>query len=204
MNNERSRQVYSACYSDASYRMGSARKIRMLTAVETCIRNGIAYGGEPYRLLDVGCGRGELLKLMAESGDTRFGWLHGLEIVPELTGQFPGYSVSLIPSIAACEVDGVYDIVLCSDVLEHVDPSETLRSLRKLVSMCRGALILHVAWFSHVWAMPDGEQVELHINRMTLSRWVEALRSAVPTGRTITIASQEFPGEVGIITAKVV
>jgi len=42
--------------------------------------------------------------------------------------------------------------------------------------MTGSTLILHVAWFPHVWTMNNGERKELHINKRTAQEWASAVK----------------------------
>lgn len=90
------------------------------------------------RLLDVGCGEGEGVKLLADAGVDAF----GVDVNPDLVERvrcFPGDARRL-----AME-DGYYDVAFCADVLEHLDDwrgavSELLRVSRDRVVVYVGAL----------------------------------------------------------------
>lgn len=185
--NKELRDTYSQCYANDGYRMGHPRKQKMLAAVQDAIndfRRSPEHMVRGLTMADVGCGRGELLQEARELDHFRY--TVGFEIVPELCGSFGswkdnvwnGYEVARIESIGKFPRQqnkrtafGEFDIVTCSDVLEHILPEETESALQALWDMTSGTLILHVAWFSHRWCMPDGTSKELHINLRNAAEW---------------------------------
>jgi len=107
---------------------------------------------KPARVLEVGCGQGWLLKLIAEAlPDAE---LHGLDIRADVVeyaqALVPGASVVLGDGQRLPYEDGSFDIVVCSEVLEHVnDPAAVLAEIDRVG---RGVAVLsvpHEPWF---WA----------------------------------------------------
>lgn len=104
----------------------------------------------PKRILEVGCGQGWLLKLIAEAVPDAD--LHGLDIRPEVIE----YARQLVPSARLVVGDGQrlpyddgsFDLVVCSEVLEHVDdPAAVLAEIERVG---RGTAVLsvpHEPWF---------------------------------------------------------
>lgn len=89
----------------------------------------------PQRLLEVGCGEGDLLRALA---------LPGREVCAcDVNAEDVAHAQRVAGSAVACVVvpearlpweDGRFDVVVCADVIEHVaDPVALLRELRRVV-----------------------------------------------------------------------
>ena len=152
-------ELYAKCYADRSYKMGKKRKAVVIAAVEAAI------DANTQSMLDVGCGRGEVLDHFRGRLDGE-----GAEVVPDLCHPDPPYHVWDIPrgvvDLGHQFHDRSFNIVVCSDVLEHIEPEETEKALEELWRVTGQTLILHVAWFSHVY-----KGTELHINKRDLQEW---------------------------------
>jgi len=115
---------------------------------------------QPTRLGDVGCGAGEVLRLLHERLETA-SQSHGYELSPDgyqlcqerQTDQLRYFNSNLFDS------NQNYDLMICMDVFEHVDdPLDFLRSLKRhgqdfvfhipldlsAQSVLRGSPLLHV------------------------------------------------------------
>jgi len=99
---------------------------------------------KPARILEVGCGQGWLLKLIAEAlPDAE---LHGLDLRPEVVE----YARTLVPTAELVVGDGQrlpyddggFDLVVCSEVLEHVDDPGAV--LAEIDRVGRGVAIMSV------------------------------------------------------------
>jgi ubiquinone/menaquinone biosynthesis C-methylase UbiE len=140
---------YSVAYGHAEYKMGRAR-------YEAAMRDLAGLTGS---LLDVGCGRGEVLRLAQDMGLSP---VNGTEVVPALMG----------PGIVYAEAhdlpfpDRSYDHVTCFDVLEHLTPDDTVPALRELERVARRTVTVTVADYPHVF-----RGVDLHVNRRPYREW---------------------------------
>lgn len=140
---------YSVAYSHAEYRMGQARH-------EAALRDLKGLTGS---LLDVGCGRGEVLAAAREFGLSP---VLGTEVVPALLGTDTVYAeVHALPFAA-----GTFDHVTCFDVLEHLTPEDTVPALHELERVGLRTLTLTVANYPHVF-----RGVDLHVNRRNYPEW---------------------------------
>lgn len=133
-------------------RIVGARQARSLT-------RGLA---TKSRVLDIGCGRGVLLKTLAEMGFET----HGFEISETAAvGADPRAQIRIASSLAEARYPGRYfDSVVLWHVLEHLpDPRETLLEIRRI--MRRGArLAVAVPNFSSIqsrWAGPAWFHLDL-------------------------------------------
>jgi SAM-dependent methyltransferase len=134
------------------------------------------------RILDVGCGLGwyerPLRKVFKEATytGTEFseylcrskGWIHGSVVDLKLKGQF--------------------DLVICSDVIQYLNSSDTRRAIANLAKWCRGALYFHVPtkrdWQENV--DPSGTDTEVHLRSAAWYR-TELRKHFIHTGSGIHV-----------------
>lgn len=95
--------------------------------------------GRPGRMLELGCGRGELLR-----GAANRGWqVSGIEMTPgfaEVARERHRIEVECSPIAEAQSLSRTYDVVLLAAILEHLyDPVQTLSRVRAALN--RGGLI---------------------------------------------------------------
>lgn len=140
---------YEGAYRHPDYRMGGARLERA--------REELA--GLTGSLLDVGCGRGEVLELARELG---LAPLVGTEVVAELLGA----DVIYAEAHALPWPGPTFDTVTCFDVLEHLLPADTVPALVNLRRVARRRIVLTVADYAHSY-----RGVELHVNRRSYDEW---------------------------------
>lgn len=125
-----------------------------------------------FSLLDVGCGRGEVLKIARTLG---FSPVSGTEVVGALLSQDVVYAEAHRLPFS----DMAFDVVTCFDVLEHLYPDDTVPALRELHRVSKCAVVLTAAGYSHQF-----RGVELHVNRRTREQW-QSLLDYVFVGSTI-------------------
>lgn len=142
---------YRDAYQNESYRMGPERTRAMQHVLTQLDVRGA--------LLDVGCGRGELLRMAEAAG---FSPVQGTEVVPELLGERVSYAeVHALPF-----PDGAFDVVCCVDVMEHLDPPDTVPALRELRRVAGRRLLISAADYPSQW-----NGVELHVNAKHYDDW---------------------------------
>lgn len=105
-------------------------------------------GAAPRRILDIGCGYGGTVRAFAQAGDQAL----GLEIDPQLA-EYAALNVAGIDGAQVRCADvmttdpaslGEFDLIFCSDVVEHVsDPDVLLRSVPRLLAP-GGRFVMHV------------------------------------------------------------
>jgi len=172
--------VYADCYSSEWYRMGRPRFRRM--------KNALRCANPPGTFMDVGCGRAELVDYMQEKGFDAF----GCDIVPALCLED---HIDLIKTAADMPwPDECFDVVTCSDVLEHVDPAETYPVIEELRRITAQHLIVHVAWYEAKWKLEDGTVIDLHCNKR--DDWKTLLSSIGPWSK---VTEQQFSGKQALI-----
>lgn len=146
---------YPTVYADPAYRMGDARR----AAAERELH------GLTGSLLDVGCGRGEVLEIARRQG---LGPVKGTEVVPALVGG----DVVRAEAHALPFPDDAFDHVTCFDVLEHLTPADTEPVLRELARVARKTITVTAADYPHEWG-----GVDLHVNRRPYEEWDRLLRA---------------------------
>lgn len=118
----------------------------------------------PGRVLDAGCGSGVLCRLLADDGcqvagvdllQARVNWCK--QFVPE--GEF------MLGDLRTCTFPGEFDVVVASEVLEHVAAADRLAALANLARHVKsgGSLVVTVpsAWYLRIeplWEMVRGWQ----------------------------------------------
>jgi len=109
--------------------------------------------GDDFRMLDAGCGTGQMTKLLE-----RYGEAVGLEIAPEAIEFARKRGVHNIVQGSITEPPfepGSFDLVLSLDVIEHVDDDvHILNSLFDIVKP-GGHLIVTVPAFQSLWSSHD-------------------------------------------------
>lgn len=118
-------------------------------------------------LLDVSCGRGEL---MQEAADLGFQPVVGTEAVPELCGY--GVEYALITSLPFA--DNSFDVVTCIDVLEHLLEPDIAPGLRELQRVARNNILLSAATYQ---TSLDG--IELHPAARPAHEWEKLLKKTL-------------------------
>lgn len=144
---------YPVAYVHSSYRMGQARHAAAARDL----------AGLQGSLLDVGCGRGEVLRLAMDMGMSP---VNGTEVVPSLLG--PGVIYAEVHELPFPNCS--YDHVTCFDVLEHLVREDTELALLELARVARKTVTLTVADYPHVF-----QGVDLHVNRRPYHEWQQLL-----------------------------
>lgn len=113
----------------------------------------IAGNAQNLKILDVGCGTGSLTKAL-----TRFGDVYGFDI-SETAANFcrqQGLDNIKVGDIAGLPYDDNFaDIIVCSDVLEHMD--DDIGALKELYRVLapNGRLIITVPAHKFLWSIHD-------------------------------------------------
>lgn len=123
------------------------------------------------RILDVGCGTGANLELLAD-----FGEVEGVDISHEALAFCRERGIGNVRHGAAERLpytDGAFDIVTSLDVIEHMDDDvASLKEMRRVLK-ANGRVLLFVPAFMFLWGVQD--DVSNHRRRYTMKE----LRSAV-------------------------
>jgi SAM-dependent methyltransferase len=105
------------------------------------------------RVLEIGCSSGPLLRLLSAMGFTD---LQGIDISKEAIrmAEQSGQRVRVMDGLAP-KLDGRFDVIIASDVLEHIeDDSMALKNWARLLGK-KGKLILFVPAWRFLWSGHD-------------------------------------------------
>jgi ubiquinone/menaquinone biosynthesis C-methylase UbiE len=102
------------------------------------------------RILDAGCGRGEVMLACAQRGAEVAGIDYSaaaVEISRETLAEHPGSEIEVGDITALPWPDASFDRVQFSDVIEHIDPPQTVPALSEFRRVLRpgGFLLVHTA-----------------------------------------------------------
>jgi SAM-dependent methyltransferase len=126
------------------------------------------------RMLDAGCGTGQMLKMLQHHGNAV-----GLDLSPEaITFASSREARNLVLGTVTNPpfAQGSFDVALALDVIEHVDDDTAiLQGLRALVRP-GGALIVTVPAFQFLWS--DHDRINLHRRRYRAAELRERLEAS--------------------------
>lgn len=87
------------------------------------------------KVLEVGCGRGEFLSILNQSGVAAYGVEHSMQSVEQCRSAGLKVSRGFIPDGGSSLKDGPFDAFLILNFLEHLpDPNATLRGIRQALT----------------------------------------------------------------------
>jgi SAM-dependent methyltransferase len=126
------------------------------------------------RILDVGCGTGANLKMLAACGRAE-----GVDISPQAVEFCRERGLDSVKLGAAEQLpyeDGSFDVVTALDVVEHLD--DDVAGLREMRRVLRpdGRVLLFVPAFMFLWGVQD--DVSNHRRRYTLPSLLKAVEAA--------------------------
>jgi SAM-dependent methyltransferase len=140
------------------------------------------------RILDVGCGTGANLKMLAEFGDAE-----GVDVSSEALDfcrKRGLQNVRQSPAETLPYGDMSFDLVTGLDVVEHLDDDVAgLQEMRRVLRP-RGRMLLFVPAFMFLWGVQD--DVSNHRRRYTLPELSRKLREAGLTVERATYANLTF------------
>jgi SAM-dependent methyltransferase len=132
------------------------------------------FAGRRPRILDVGCGTGGNLSLLAQFGDAE-----GVDVSPDALEFCRERGLENVKLGAAEELPyehGRFDLVTALDVIEHLDDDvEGLREIRRVLKP-DGRLLIFVPTFMFLWGVQD--DVSHHRTRYRLPELVRAVEKA--------------------------
>lgn len=157
------REVYRRIYAnpESNYDIKGHREVVTRRFIENYEPKG--------SLLDVGCGKGTVLRWAMGCG---FGPVLGLEVV-DTACQGSNPRVQEIDTAADLRAvrSREWDLVICLDVLEHLEPEETEAALRELRRVAAKEVVVSVQNNSSVHM-----GVELHTNKRSMNEWERIIR----------------------------
>jgi len=158
MTRESEHNKYKEAYK-GTYGMGKARRLAAYDAIDRIdVR---------HSLLDVGCGRGEILSYAIEKGYLN---VYGVDVVPDLFNE----NVSFGEAYSLPFADDAFDVVTCFDVVEHLLTEDTIESLKEFDRVAKHAVVISAANYP---SYCNG--VDLHINKRPYSEWDELIHAHI-------------------------
>lgn len=133
----------------------------------------------PRRILDAGCGSGVLLSMLGMRWPTAE--LHGIEISANAVAAAPAslrdhITVGDVTVVAATHEPSSFDLLVCSEVLEHlVEPRIALEAMVRLLRP-RGTAVLTVPGGMRHWTRQD--DLAGHVQRFEYADFAELAREA--------------------------
>lgn len=168
---------YIDAYRDPSYRMGDGRLKAMTDFIKP-------HGGS---FLDVGCGRGELMRVAQSLG---YRPVCGTEAVPELCGEYVvEASIDAIPF-----PDNAFSVVTCVDVIEHILEPDIVPGLKELERVTESTLFIAASDFAD-WR----NGINLHPSARPYREWDALFRQVFITG-TVEVVGLTPTSQVWRIT----
>jgi SAM-dependent methyltransferase len=169
---EMQRHTYSIMYEVEGTHWWFAGRRRIIASfVEKICRD---LGTERPRILDVGCGTGANLELLA-----RYGEAEGVDVSPEALAFCRERGLRNVKQGAAERLpyeDCSFDLVTALDVVEHLDDDTAgLREMRRVLRP-GGRAMLFVPAFMFLWGVQD--DVSHHRRRYTLPELLKVVREA--------------------------
>jgi len=142
-------KTYDHAYFDKWYRhprhaVGSQNELKRKVALAVAVTE--YYLGRPLRnVLDVGCGEAAWREpLRALRPSVAYRGLDASEYVVSRYGQSRGIGLARFGDLAELRFDARFDLVVCSDVLHYLQPSEIRAGLAGIVDMLEGVAFLEV------------------------------------------------------------
>ena len=177
---EMQQHTYSIMYEVEGKHWWFAGRRRIITGfVEKACRD---LGNLRPRILDVGCGTGANLQMLAQ-----FGAAEGVDVSTEALDFCRARGVAKVKQGAAENLpfaDASFDLVTGLDVVEHLDDDIAGLSEMRRVLRTDGRAVLFVPAFMFLWGVQD--DISNHRRRYTLLELKQKLRSA---GLTVERAS---------------
>jgi SAM-dependent methyltransferase len=168
------RHTYAIMYEVEGAHWWFAGRRRILESFVARIVAGLNLKDRPARILDVGCGTGANLEMLAQ-----FGEAEGVDVSEDALRFCRARGLTKVKLGAAEQLpyeDASFDLVTALDVVEHLDDDAAgLREMRRVLRP-DGRALLFVPAFMWLWGVQD--DVSNHRRRYTLPELRERVRAA--------------------------
>jgi SAM-dependent methyltransferase len=139
----------------------------------------------PLSVLELACGSANDYRAFADFGLAPFLTYLGLDLNPKNVAnarrRFPAVRFEVGNAMATGQPDRSFDVVIASDLFEHLPIPVAAGVLAEAARVARHAVILS---FFHMAEIPDHEDrpaAAYHLNRLSRARYEEALAAWFPT-----------------------
>ena len=125
------------------------------------------------KILEIGCSGGPLIKELNNLG---FNNVHGIDISPEAISRCTKRglrNVQIMDAAATNFKDGEFDLIISSDILEHIKDEEKALGEWERILAPYGNLLVFVPAFEFLWSHHD--DVNLHYRRYTRKKLVSSI-----------------------------
>lgn len=187
---EMERHTYAIMYEvEGSHWWFAGRRRIIASFIEKICRD---LGKTRPRILDVGCGTGANLEMLAD-----FGEAEGVDVSPDALAFCRERGLENVRLGAAEKLpyeDGSFDLVTALDVVEHLDDDTAgLREMRRVLKP-GGRAMLFVPAFMFLWGVQD--DISHHRRRYTLASLKRTVNEAGFEVERATYANLSFFGPI--------
>jgi len=185
---EMERHTYAIMYEVEGSHWWFAGRRRILESFVRTIVADLNLDGRSPRILDVGCGTGANLEMLAQ-----FGRAEGVDVSEDALAFCRARSLSQVKLGAAEQLpypDASFDLVTALDVVEHLDDDLAGLSEMRRVLRPGGRALLFVPAFMWLWGVQD--DVSHHRRRYTRPQLAERVRDAGFAVERATYANVTF------------
>ncbi|MDQ1559806.1 MAG: hypothetical protein QOD32_2866 [Pyrinomonadaceae bacterium] len=185
---EMERHTYAIMYEVEGSHWWFAGRRRILESFVRAIVADLNLQGRTPRILDVGCGTGANLEMLAQFGETE-----GVDVSEDALAFCRARGLAQVKLGAAEQLpyaDASFDLVTALDVVEHLD--DDLGGLAEMRRVLRpgGRALLFVPAFMWLWGVQD--DVSHHRRRYTLPQLKERVAAAGLAVERATYANVTF------------
>lgn len=107
---------------------------------------------KPQAILDAGCGVGSNLEVLAKYSSRVYGVDFSKTALQFCEGK--GYTKLFNASLTDFQSDTLFDLIICADVLEHLDDDRAVKNIKKCLSD-QGTVVFSVPAHRYLWNVND-------------------------------------------------